>query len=204
MNHIAQYDWLRGLALVVTLLAGHARPVAGAELVPELVVEQPVGTPLQENRTVAAWGRDHRDQNSVPWWSLEDVRAIAAGDSHSVALESDGKVQVWGNHAGAPFGLTNVAAIAAGYWHTLALRSNGTVMAWGAGSSPTDPREFDYGLSLVPAGLSGVKAVSANPLFPALRSGPPADPRTSRHKQIPWRQPFGSFGSNPRTARSPK
>lgn len=84
---------------------------------------------------------------------LADVRAIAAGDDHSVALKADGTVWAWGDNAhgqlgdGATLnrqhpvqvkGLENVTAIAAGGNHTLALRADGTVWAWGGNANSRD------------------------------------------------------------------
>jgi hypothetical protein len=89
---------------------------------------------------------------------LSSVVAIAAGDSHSLALKSDGTVAAWGrNNAGqikVPAGLSSVVAIAAGHYHSLALKSDGTVVAWGC------EVQFNHGQCAVPAGLSGVKALA--------------------------------------------
>ncbi len=81
------------------------------------------------------------------------VIAIAAGDSHSLALKSDGTVVGWGaNFTGQLGDNTNntrnspvqvngfgpgsgVSAITAGSQHSLALKSDGSVLAWGAGFS---------------------------------------------------------------------
>jgi hypothetical protein len=64
-----------------------------------------------------------------------NVVALAAGQSHSLALRNDGTVVAWGrNHHGqtnVPAGLSGVAAIAAGANHSLARQSNGTVVVWG-------------------------------------------------------------------------
>ena len=89
-----------------------------------------------------------KNSNDSP---LENVVAIAASGSHSLALKSDGTVWAWGfNNKGQlgngsknnsnktmqvmePEGkmLTDVTAIAAGGSHSLALKENGTVWAWG-------------------------------------------------------------------------
>jgi alpha-tubulin suppressor-like RCC1 family protein len=76
------------------------------------------------------------------------VTAIAAGEHHSLAMTSDGKVWTWGlnsngqlgdgsttsrNTAGQLTGLT-VFSIGAGFTHSLAVLWDGTVMAWGLNS----------------------------------------------------------------------
>jgi alpha-tubulin suppressor-like RCC1 family protein len=80
------------------------------------------------------------------------VVAIAAGDSHSLALCSDGTLAAWGRNgfgalgdgsgddssipvavttAGTPLAGKSVAALAAGGNHSLALCTDGTLAAWG-------------------------------------------------------------------------
>jgi alpha-tubulin suppressor-like RCC1 family protein len=84
----------------------------------------------------------------------KSVVAISAGDSHNLALCSDGTVVAWGgnvygqlgnlsvNPSSVPVAVNStsgvsalngktVVAIAAGYLHSLALCSDGTVVAWG-------------------------------------------------------------------------
>ena len=80
---------------------------------------------------------------------LTDCVAIAAGRSHSLALQSDGTVVGWGwNENGRAIGtpsstwtnglvsigghvLSNVVSISAGSSHSLALLRNGMIVAWG-------------------------------------------------------------------------
>src|SRR5665647_2508062 len=71
---------------------------------------------------------------------------VAAGDSHTVALQSDGTVVAWGSNFYGQMGdgtttqrlspvavpgLTGVVAVSAGVSHTVAVKSDGTVVAWG-------------------------------------------------------------------------
>ena len=77
---------------------------------------------------------------------LRNVKALAAGGGHSLALKADGTVWSWGSNicgqlgngtvtdSNIPvqvLGLSNVIAIAAGESHSLALLADGTVRAWG-------------------------------------------------------------------------
>lgn len=81
----------------------------------------------------------------------KSITAISAGDSHSVALSTDGSVYTWGSNTNGELGDNStsdrftpvevatsgvlsgksVIAIAAGNNHTLALTSDGKVHAWG-------------------------------------------------------------------------
>jgi alpha-tubulin suppressor-like RCC1 family protein len=126
---------------------------------------------LKENGAVVAWGRNEDGQlgdgtstgSDVPVAvcaagetapcakDLSGVKAIAAGNFHSVALlKENGAVVAWGTDgrgqlgdgkettSDAPVsvsGLTGVRSISAGANHTLALLEGGSVMAWGLNSA---------------------------------------------------------------------
>jgi len=93
---------------------------------------------LKANGTVLAFGLNGEGQCNVPG-GLTNVVDIAAGQNHSLALKSDGKVVHWGLVYGpsVPASLSNVVAIAGGYRHSLALKSDGSVVGWGGtGSVP--------------------------------------------------------------------
>jgi alpha-tubulin suppressor-like RCC1 family protein len=99
---------------------------------------------------VAAWG--YMGQSYVPP-GLTNLLAVACGEMHALALNSDGTVTGWGtDFVPAPAGLSNVVAIAAGNDDSLALQANGTVTAWGEDSD---------GDTIVPPGLANVVAVAA-------------------------------------------
>ncbi len=87
---------------------------------------------------VIAWGRNDAGQLDVPN-GLGEVRALAAGPTHSLALRADGTLVGWGriydvfwktyvDFPALPAGATGVVAIAAGPRHRLALRADGTVV----------------------------------------------------------------------------
>jgi alpha-tubulin suppressor-like RCC1 family protein len=83
------------------------------------------------------------------------ITAIAAGERHSLALSSEGKVYSWGSNEFGQLGTTAVTStlraiavdvsgalagktithIAAGNFHSVALASDGTVYTWGKGAS---------------------------------------------------------------------
>jgi len=118
--------------------------------------------------SVVAWGCIGADfgQCSVPG-DLSDVKAIASGGYHNVALQTDGTVAAWActseidaGQCNVPSGLTGVTAVGGGETHSLALSRDGTVVAWGCG--PTVALGAgDYGQCTVPSGLADVTAISA-------------------------------------------
>lgn len=111
--------------------------------------------------------------------SLSDIKAIAAGDDHSLALKNDGTVWAWGNNwhgqvgdgtdtdkrpSGSQVnGLSNVTAIAAGMAHSLALTKDGSVWAWGYNDDGElgDGTRKDHLTPTQIPGLSEVKAIAA-------------------------------------------
>jgi alpha-tubulin suppressor-like RCC1 family protein len=124
---------------------------------------------LLNNGTVTAWSSNNPGLNTaitnVPT-NMSTVIAIAAGPMHTLALQSNGKVVAWGyatnGETTVPTNcLSNVVAIAAGRFHSLALLTNGTVVAWGAGTSNNPADGYNFGQSMVPAGLSNVMAIAA-------------------------------------------
>jgi alpha-tubulin suppressor-like RCC1 family protein len=144
---------------------------------------------LKEDGTVVwAWGYNAAGQlgdgtqksSAIPvkTQNLTNVRCIAAGDAHSLALTTDGMLWAWGNNSYGQLGdgttenrirpvkiqnLTNILAVVAGSQHNLVLRSDGTVWAWGGnslgqlGDGTTENRR----LPVQVRHLTGVKAISA-------------------------------------------
>ncbi len=109
----------------------------------------------QEIGAVVGWGSNPYGQTDIPA-GLNNVVAIDAGVSHSLAVRRDGSFTMWGNNSSgqtdAPLGLSNVVALAGGGSHSVALRRDGTVVAWGDNS---------LNQTNVPAGLSGVVAIAS-------------------------------------------
>ncbi|MFF5206378.1 RCC1 domain-containing protein [Streptosporangium sp. NPDC000396] len=128
---------------------------------------------LLNNGTVRSWGNDSDGQlgdgganTDSPFpvqvvgtggpGVLTNVRRIAAGSAHSLALLADGTVRTWGDDSsgqlgngapnadspfpvqvvgtGGPGVLSGVQRIAGGGFHSLALLNNGTVRSWGSDS----------------------------------------------------------------------
>jgi alpha-tubulin suppressor-like RCC1 family protein len=111
---------------------------------------------------------------------LTSILAVAGGERHAVALDSDGAVWTWGwnflgqlgtgaacpdMNSGACMGLfpsrvpglANVRAIAARGYHTLALKQDGTVWAWGFNDAGQvgDGTNIDRHTPVQVAGLTG-------------------------------------------------
>lgn len=111
---------------------------------------------------------------------LPPLSAAAAGDGHSLALDSQGQVWTWGlnsmgqlgdgtrqnrYHPRAIAGLDRITALAAGAIHSLALDSHGRVWSWGANTygqlgRPTGRHDFAR-KPLPVAGLPAVTALAA-------------------------------------------
>ena len=111
---------------------------------------------------VADWGRPpYRRSRGRPYVRkpgrlLHDVRAVAAGTNHYLALTGDGRVVAWGDNfarqCNVPADLPPVEAVAAGAYHSLAVTADGRVVAWGSNS---------HGQLDVPPDLPPVVAVAA-------------------------------------------
>jgi len=110
---------------------------------------------------VVTWGRPPgRSQNRwyvrKPGRLLRDVRAVAAGEAHYLALTGDGRVLAWGDNlfgrCSVPADLPPVEAVSASYYHSLVLTADGRVVAWGYD---------EYGQLDVPPDLPPVVAVAA-------------------------------------------
>jgi alpha-tubulin suppressor-like RCC1 family protein len=138
---------ITGVSNVVSVAAGIAHTLA-----------------LRADETVWAWGDNGYGElgmggptsaftnSPVQSIGLTQIVAIAAGGSHSVALDQNGNVWTWGDNysgqlglgAGGPSSYTtvptlvsnlpNAIAIAGGYQHTIALTSDTRVWTWGDNS----------------------------------------------------------------------
>jgi alpha-tubulin suppressor-like RCC1 family protein len=105
----------------------HINRIARASLVAVLLLTTLLaggGASAAVRGTVVAWGFG---QASLPA-GLSDVKAIAGGHAHSLALKGDGTVVAWGDNyygqTNLPADLRGVKAIAAGGYHSMALIRN--------------------------------------------------------------------------------
>ncbi|CAK0781577.1 RCC1 repeat-containing protein [Gammaproteobacteria bacterium] len=111
---------------------------------------------------------------------LEGVVAVAAGNSHSLALKQDGTLWAWGDNTFGQLGdgttmnretpvpvagLPAIRAVSAGFGHSLALDRDGKVWAWGSngygqlGNDTTDDTAHPKPVQV--ASLNGVVALAA-------------------------------------------
>lgn len=106
---------------------------------------------------------------------LDNIIAVLAGGSHSVALKKDGTVWTWGANSSGQLGdgttkgsplpfkvaeIDNVKAIATGSGHIVALKHDGTVWAWG-GNRSGQVGNGGYKDCLTPVQISGLQDISA-------------------------------------------
>src|SRR5438128_112711 len=120
--------------------------------------------------SVIAWGCGgglDSGQCSVPAAAMGGVTAIAAGETHSLALRPGGSVVAWGCRPPNDYGQcdvpaaasSGVIAIAAADFHNLALRGDGSVIAWGCRSNGSFTPNFDQ-CTVPGAAESGVTAIA--------------------------------------------
>jgi hypothetical protein len=136
-------------------------------------------TPVAAPGTVIAWGVAAYGPMTTPLAAQSGVVAIAAGDSHTVALKNDATVIAWGhNSSGQVTGiptyeptariaspvtlggqvLSGVTAIEAGDSHTVALKNDGSVVAWGYnenGQVTGTPSDYPFSAIASPVTLGG-------------------------------------------------
>ena len=153
--------------------------------------------PISGNTTLTArWGRWKADPAQGPWRGGTDVRIdtptsrvrfaqVSAGQSHSLAVGSDGNLYAWGNNQNGQLGdgtttnrtaSTSVAApagvkfvqVSAGGSHSMALDRDGRVWTWGNNNSRQLGRNAN---SSNPANKPGKADTPAGMTFIAVSAG---------------------------------
>lgn len=127
-------------AIVLATADGTVVPAALSLDEVRLTVRIVPAQPLRPTRwhSVSAFGVTAR------FMTASEPQRIAVGESHSVALDAEGRVWTWGANThgqlgregspaspGVVTGLPPIVSVAAGAWHTLALAADGRVFAWG-------------------------------------------------------------------------
>ncbi len=88
---------------------------------------------------------------------IENLVAIAAGQSHSLGLKSDSSIVAWGlnehGQCNVPEPNSGFVAIAGGGYHSLGLRADSSIVAWGSnGSGQCDVPEPNSGFVAIAPG----------------------------------------------------
>src|ERR1700674_5514322 len=144
------------------------------------------------------------------------VTAIAAGEFHSLALTSTGKVLAWGQNVNGQLGNgattnsstpvavslpsgTTITAIAGGGQHSLALTSSGQVLAWGYNLDG----ELGNGTTTTSSIPVAVSLPSGSILTAIAGGGYPSLALTSTGQVLAWgRNGFGQLGNGSTTTSS--
>ena len=140
---------------------------------------------LTSGGAVFAWGLGSTGQlgnggtaqqvTPVPVTGLASgVRALAAGESHSVVLKEDGTLMTWGSNTSGQLGIGSTqaqstvpvavsglgpaSAVAAGHNHTMAIEVNGDAWAWGADNGAQLGDDAILALKRSPVRVSGLSA----------------------------------------------
>jgi alpha-tubulin suppressor-like RCC1 family protein len=156
----ANYSGQLGQGFLNSNPQGTASPVAGLTNVTAISAGGGHSLALRSDGTVWAWGANYAGQlgnglangADVPTATrvvgLTNVIGIAAGNSHSIAVRSDGTVWAWGAQdvgqtgrgivsqtgtatAVQVAGLSGIVSVAAGNDNSYALRGDGTLYGWG-------------------------------------------------------------------------
>ena len=95
---------------------------------------------LRSDASVIIWGGSTAtplyNATNLPPWTMADIVAISAGESHNLGIKPGGGAFTWGitsDRPSVPSSATNLVAIAAGTSYNLGLSSSGTILAWGKG-----------------------------------------------------------------------
>jgi hypothetical protein len=108
-------------------------PVAGILALPAFAAGDAQPAPVRYGwGSAVAWGYNEYGQTTVPT-DLGTVIQVAAGGSHTVALQSDGKVRAWGRNLNGqttvPSSTDVVTQVAAGFYHTVVISATAGELA---------------------------------------------------------------------------
>ncbi len=152
-----------------------------------------VSAALMGDGTLMAWGTNtygavgNGTTSAVGQWTpapvsqasgLTEIKEIATGWDHMVALAGDGSVWTWGDNSGGQLGngtqganaysslpvqvkgLSNVAHVSAGDGSTVVVKEDGTVWAWGTLRTEVNQKLANYSYGPRPVQVAGIDHVS--------------------------------------------
>jgi alpha-tubulin suppressor-like RCC1 family protein len=150
-----------------------------------------VSAALMEDHSLMAWGNNSNGAagigitSTVGQWApapvsqttgLTNVKAIATGWDHMIALAQDGTVWTWGSGADGQLGngtrtnsslpvqvsgLSNVTGVSAGDGSTVVVKADGTVWAWGTLRTEAGADKYaSYYYGSTPVQVAGIDHVS--------------------------------------------
>jgi alpha-tubulin suppressor-like RCC1 family protein len=149
-------------------------------------------TAIKTDGTLWAWGRNNGGQlgdetvlevhksSPVQIGALTNWKQVAAGDSHTAAIKTNGTLWAWGQNNLGQFGngtlastsspiqigaLTNWNQVAAGNYYTIAIKTDRTLWAWGQNTSGElgDGTKTQRNSSIQIGSLTNWKQVSVGP-----------------------------------------
>lgn len=124
---------------IISIVIGVAQVAATSNRV--IALPTPQRQALQANGQVTPWGVAATGLHDLPADVTSNIRQIAMGARHALALTATGTVVGWGTNLKGeltiPVTLADVVQVSVGISHSVALKRDGSVVLWGDAASNT-------------------------------------------------------------------